>query len=99
MALQTDSTPTDTYYEELDIADGFHSITLSPESPPEYERGLKCVDYIPKSPVYPHLMFIQMFQMKIPSMTWQMKMLKKTTQLEVRRAQKSLKEKAFRKIP
>ena len=65
----TDSTPTDIYYEKLDIADGFHSITLSPESPPEYERELKCVDYIPKSPVYPHLMFIEMFQMKTPFMT------------------------------
>ena len=49
----TDSIPTDTYYEQSDLADGFHSIALSPESPPEYEKGLKSVDYIPKSPVYP----------------------------------------------
>ena len=35
------------------MADGFHSIALSPESPPEYEKGLKNVDYIPKSPIYP----------------------------------------------
>ena len=34
----TDSIPTDTYYEQSDLADGFHSIALSPESPPEYEK-------------------------------------------------------------
>ena len=50
----TDSARTDTYYEQSDLADGFHSIALSPESsPPEYEKGLKSVDYIPKSPIYP----------------------------------------------
>ena len=95
----TDSAPTDTYYEQSDLADGFHSIALSPESPPEYEKGLKGVDYIPKSPIYPHQMFIQMFQMKTPSMTSQMKMLKKTTQIQVRRTQDSLKNKAFRETP
>ena len=34
-----DSIPTDTYYEQLDLADRFQSIALSPESPPEYEKG------------------------------------------------------------
>ena len=37
----TDSAPTDTYYEKSDMADGFHSIALSPESPPEYEKRTK----------------------------------------------------------
>ena len=49
----TDSAHTDTYYEQSDMAGGFHSTALSPESPPEYEKGLKSVDYIPKSPIYP----------------------------------------------
>ena len=35
------------------MAGGFHSTALSPESPPEYEKGLNSVDYIPKSPIYP----------------------------------------------
>ena len=35
------------------MADGFYSIALSSESPPEYEKGLESVDYIPKSPIYP----------------------------------------------
>ena len=43
------------------MADGFHSIALSPESPPEYEKGLKSVDYIPKSPIYPHQMLFRGF--------------------------------------
>ena len=28
------------------------STILSPESPPEYEKGLSNLDYVPKSPVY-----------------------------------------------
>ena len=28
------------------------STLLSPESPPDYERGLSNLDYVPKSPVY-----------------------------------------------
>ena len=39
------------------MAGRFHSTALSPESPPEYEKGLKSVDYIPKSPIYPHQMW------------------------------------------
>ena len=35
------------------MAGGFHSTALSPECPPEYEKGLSNVDYIPKSPIYP----------------------------------------------
>ena len=35
------------------MAGGFHSTALSPESSPEYEKGIKSVDYIPKSPIYP----------------------------------------------
>ena len=35
------------------MAGRFHSTALSPESPPEYEKGLSNVDYIPKSPIYP----------------------------------------------
>ena len=35
------------------MAGEVHSTALSPESPPEYEKGLKSVDYIPKSPIYP----------------------------------------------
>ena len=44
----TDSAHTDTYYEQSDMAGRFHSTALSPE----YEKGLKSVDYIPKSPIY-----------------------------------------------
>ena len=47
-----DSIPTDINYEQSDLADGFHSIALAPESLPEYEKGLKSIDYIPKLPVY-----------------------------------------------
>ena len=49
----TDSAPTNTYYEQSNMAGRFHSTALSPESPPEYEKGLSNVDYIPKSPIYP----------------------------------------------
>ena len=49
----TDSAPTNTYYEQTNMAEVFHSTALSPESPPEYEKGLSNVDYIPKLPIYP----------------------------------------------
>ena len=91
----TDSAHTDTYYENSDMAGEFHSTALSPESPPEYEKGLKSVDYIPKSSIYPNQMCFQMPQMKTPLLTRQIKMLKKTTQIKVRRTQDSLREKAL----
>ena len=49
----TDSAPETTYYEQSNMAGKIHSTALSPESPPEYEKGLSNVDYIPKSPIYP----------------------------------------------
>ena len=30
-----------------------HSVTLSPQSPPDHERGQQPLEYVPKSPVYP----------------------------------------------
>ena len=67
--LSTNSTSVNTYHEETDVADEFCFIDLSPESPPEYENGLKPLDYVSKSPVYPHQMVIQTFKMKTPSLT------------------------------
>ena len=49
----TASAPVSTYYEQADLASGFHSIDLSTESPPEYEKELKSIAYVPKSPIYP----------------------------------------------
>ena len=34
------------------MAGKIHSTALSPESPPEYEKGLSNLDYISKSPIY-----------------------------------------------
>ena len=48
----TDSAPTNTYHEQSKMAGKFNSTALSPESPPEYEKGLSNLDYIPKSPIY-----------------------------------------------
>ena len=39
--------------KKIDLTDAFQSIDLSPQSPPEYEKGLKEFDYVPKSPIYP----------------------------------------------
>ena len=41
------------YMKKTDITNAFQSIDLSPQSPPEYEKGLKQFDYVPKSPIYP----------------------------------------------
>ena len=51
--FSTESAPTNTYHEQSNLVEGFNSTILSPESPPEYEKGLSNVDYIPKSPIYP----------------------------------------------
>ena len=49
----TDSAPeTAAYHEESTVPGKIQSTTLSPESPPEYEKGLTNLDYVPKSPVY-----------------------------------------------
>ena len=34
------------------MAGKIHSTALFPESPPEYEKGLSNLDYVPKSPIY-----------------------------------------------
>ena len=39
--------------DETDIADEFQFDTLSPQSPPDHERGHPPLEYVPKSPVYP----------------------------------------------
>ena len=42
-----------TYHQQSTAApDKVKSTLLSPESPPDYERGLSTTDYIPKSPIY-----------------------------------------------
>ena len=48
----TDSAPETTYHEQSKMAGKIHSTALSPESPPEYEKGLSNLDYVPKSPIY-----------------------------------------------
>ena len=48
----TDSAPETTYHEQSKLVDKIHSTILSPESPPEYEKGLSNLDYVPKSPIY-----------------------------------------------
>ena len=49
----TDSAPeTAAYHKESTVPDKIQSTILSPESPPEYEKGLTNLDYVPKSPVY-----------------------------------------------
>ena len=40
------------YHEEAKTTGKIQSTILSPESPPEYEKGLSSLDYVPKSPVY-----------------------------------------------
>ena len=40
------------YHEEAKTPGKIQSTILSPESPPEYEKGLSNLDYVPKSPVY-----------------------------------------------
>lgn len=39
--------------EDTDTADEFQSFHGTPQSPPDYEKGLKPLDYVPKSPIYP----------------------------------------------
>ena len=49
----TDSaSETAAYHEESTVPGKIQSTILSPESPPEYEKGLTNLDYVPKSPVY-----------------------------------------------
>ena len=49
----TDSAPeTAAYHEESTVPGKIQSTILSPESLPEYEKGLSNLDYVPKSPVY-----------------------------------------------
>ena len=49
----TDSAPeTAAYHKESTVPGKIQSTILSPESPPDYERGLSNLDYVPKSPVY-----------------------------------------------
>ena len=39
--------------EETDTAHEFQLDALSPQSPPDHERGQQPLEYVPKSPVYP----------------------------------------------
>ena len=48
----TDSAPDTAYHEQSKLVGKIQSTILSPESPPEYEKGLSNLDYVPKSPVY-----------------------------------------------
>ena len=41
-----------TYHQESTVPKKVESTILSPESPPEYEKGLSTLDYVPKSPIY-----------------------------------------------
>ena len=48
----TDSAPETAYHEQSKVLGKINSTIVSPESPPEYEKGLSNLDYVPKSPVY-----------------------------------------------
>ena len=49
----TDSAPESaTYQKESAVPDKVESTILSPESPPEYEKGLSSLDYVSESPIY-----------------------------------------------
>ena len=48
----TDSAPETAAYHAESTPGKIQSTLLSPESPPDYERGLSNLDYVPKSPVY-----------------------------------------------
>ena len=48
--------------DETDTADEFQLDTLSPQSPPDYERGHQPLEYVLKSPVYPPQMTAQKIQ-------------------------------------
>ena len=48
----TDSAPETAYHEQSKVPGKIQSTILSPESPPEYEKGLSNLDYVPKPPVY-----------------------------------------------
>ena len=39
--------------EETESADEFQLDSLSPQSPPDHERGSQFIQYVPKPPVYP----------------------------------------------
>ena len=39
--------------DETDTANGFQLDTLSPQSPPDHEKGQPPLEYVPTSPVYP----------------------------------------------
>ena len=39
--------------EETNTADEFQLDVLSPQSPPQHEKGQQPLEYVPKSPVYP----------------------------------------------
>ena len=39
--------------EETESADEFQLDSLSPQSPPDHNRGPQPIEYVPKSPVYP----------------------------------------------
>ena len=39
--------------EETETGDEDHSVTLSPQSPTDHERGHQPLEYVPKSTVYP----------------------------------------------
>ena len=45
--------------KETDTTDEFQLDALSPQSPPDHERGHKPLKYVPKSPVYPPQMTAQ----------------------------------------
>ena len=41
--------------DDTDTADEFQLDILSPQSPPDHERGYQPLEYVPKSPVHPLL--------------------------------------------
>ena len=84
----TDSATSRTLHEKTDITDAFQVIDLSPQSPPEYEKGLKQFDHVPKSPIYPLQMTFLTSLIKDVPQTWKMKW---TTQPKLRKIQEDLK--------
>ena len=84
----SDSATSKNIYEKIDITDAFQSIDLSPQTPPEYEKGLKHLTILPRLLSTPLQMTSLTSLMKDAPQTWKMKWI---TQPQLRRTQGDLK--------
>ena len=90
-----------TYHQQSATQDKVKSTILSPESPPDYERGLSTTDYIPKSPIYhPAGYSDEEEDSELDSMltsTWMRRTGMRTTHQQVPRIQIHLRKKPLRR--